>query len=239
MITGISTLIFVFILITGIVLWWPKTRAKLKQHLTIKWGASWKRVTHDLHIVIGFYASIILFASAFTGLAFAFEWFNDGIYWVTGTDRKRPEAPKSIAAADTVSITFDEAYAIIRKEVPDADYYNIQKPKESDGSFEISVLPANAFYEQATDTYFLNQFTGEIISRVKHEEKNLGQRVRSVFYPIHVGSIGGTIGKVFSFLACVAGFTFPVTGVIMWRNRLKKKEKKRSKLKAQSLHTTA
>ncbi|WP_442902315.1 PepSY domain-containing protein [Flavihumibacter sp.] len=32
-IVGISTIIFLFIMITGIVFWWPKTRAILRQRL--------------------------------------------------------------------------------------------------------------------------------------------------------------------------------------------------------------
>jgi uncharacterized iron-regulated membrane protein len=57
-------------------------------------------------------------------------------------------------------------------------------------------------------------------------DKNLGQRVRATFYPVHVGSIAGLPGRIVAFLACVAGVTFPVTGVILWLNRLKKNAKK-------------
>ncbi|MGZ5286969.1 MAG: PepSY-associated TM helix domain-containing protein, partial [Flavisolibacter sp.] len=65
-IVGISTLIFLFILITGIILWWPKTKKILKQRLRIKWTAGWKRLNHDLHLVFGFYSAIFLFIFAFT-----------------------------------------------------------------------------------------------------------------------------------------------------------------------------
>lgn len=228
LITGISTSIFLFIIITGIVLWWPKTRAKLKQHLTIKW-AGWKRINHDLHIVIGFYSAIFLFAFAFTGLAWSFEWFNNGIYWITGTENKRPDPPKSEPGADTIAISFDEAYTYIASQVPHAKYYTLNKPKEADASFAITVLPQDAIHENASDQYFLDQYTGKPLGTAHYRDRNLGQRVRSTFYPIHVGSIGGLTGRIIAFLACVAGVTFPITGVIMWINRLKKKDKKKAK----------
>jgi uncharacterized iron-regulated membrane protein len=63
-ITGISTLIFLFILITGIILWWPKTKNILLRQLKIKQSAGWKRFNHDLHIVLGFYSAIFLFIFA-------------------------------------------------------------------------------------------------------------------------------------------------------------------------------
>ena len=80
LIVGISTIIFLFILLTGIILWWPANRAILKQRLKIRSGSSFKRLNHDFHVVLGFYASIVLFVLAFTGLAWSFEWFNDAIY---------------------------------------------------------------------------------------------------------------------------------------------------------------
>jgi uncharacterized iron-regulated membrane protein len=228
LITGISTSIFLFIIVTGIILWWPKTRAKLKQHLTIKWGG-WKRINHDLHIVIGFYTSIFLFAFAFTGLAWSFEWFNNGIYWITGTENKRPEAPKSILGEDTVSISFDEAYTYIKTQAPDAIYYNINKAKEADATVSVTVLPGNPAHENASDQYFLDQYTGALAGTSLFADRNLGQKTRSYFYPIHVGSIGGITGRIIALLSCLAGVTFPVTGTIMWINRLNKKNKKKEK----------
>ncbi|PBI83755.1 hypothetical protein BSF41_44700 [Flavobacterium sp. ACN2] len=43
-ITGCSCLIFIFMLLSGLILWWPKKIKNLKQRLTIKWNASFKRV---------------------------------------------------------------------------------------------------------------------------------------------------------------------------------------------------
>ena len=38
-IVGVSTFIFLFILLTGIILWWPKTKRIMQQRLRIKWYA--------------------------------------------------------------------------------------------------------------------------------------------------------------------------------------------------------
>jgi len=83
LIVGICTLLFLFILITGIILWWPKTKNILLHRLKIKSNGGWKRLNHDLHIVLGFYCAIFLFLFAFTGLAGSFSWFNKGIYKAT------------------------------------------------------------------------------------------------------------------------------------------------------------
>ncbi len=227
LIVGISTSIFLFIIITGIILWWPKTRAKLRQHLTLKW-AGWKRINHDLHIVIGFYTSIFLFSFAFTGLAWSFEWFNNGIYWITGTENKRPEPPLSVAAPGTPA-TYDQILAAAKLQAPAAAYYTINKPKDSAAVYTVTVLSLNPVHEKASDQYFFDQYSALPLGSALYNDRNLGQRVRGIFYPIHVGSIGGLPGRIIAFVSCIAGVTFPITGVILWINRLNKKKKKAKK----------
>lgn len=225
-IVGISTLIFLFILITGIILWWPKTKKILKQRLTVKWDANWKRVNHDFHLVFGFYSAIFLFIFAFTGLAWSFEWFNKGIYQVTNSSMKPPTPPKSTYAVDTDRISFDAALASAKTVHSDVEFYNISVPKDSLETFNVSALPTDAAHESATDAVYIDQYSGKVAGQLAFEDRNLGARVRSSFKPIHTGSIWGTPSKIIAFIVCLLGVTFPITGTIMWINRTRKSKKK-------------
>jgi uncharacterized iron-regulated membrane protein len=241
LIVGISTSIFLFILITGIILWWPKKIKKIRQRITFKWNAGWKRINHDLHITIGFYASVFLFVFAFTGLAWSFEWFNDAIYAVTGTENKRPEPPTS-HYQPIHQFSVDDAYEKIITLAPASAYFNINLPKDSSAAIAIQVMPLDPVHEKASDQYFLDQYTGSLIGTALYKDRNLGQRVRGTFYPVHVGSIAGLPGRIIAFLACIAGVTFPITGVILWINRLKKeknKQSKKQKVNKRSQHVTS
>ena len=228
-IVGVSTVTFLFILITGIILWWPKNKKMIQQRLALKWNAGWKRLNHDLHIVIGFYTAIFLFVFAFTGLAWSFEWFNDGIYTLTNSTKEQPEPPKSVMPAGAQPVSLDQVYAGARQQMPAAEFYQLNRPREADGTFTVTVMPADAAHERASNQLFFDQYSGARIGQLLFQDKNLGQRVRSTFYPVHVGSIGGVPGRIIAFLSCVAGFTFPVTGVILWLNRLSKNKKKKLK----------
>jgi uncharacterized iron-regulated membrane protein len=148
LIVGVSTTVFLFILITGIVLWWPQNKKILKQRLNLKWNAGWKRINHDLHIVVGFYTAIFLFAFAFTGLAWSFKWFNDGIYWITGSENVRPEPPVSVVAEGATPISFDQAYQIAKSQLPDAEYYTINRPSEAEASIAITVMRFDNYSQQ-------------------------------------------------------------------------------------------
>jgi uncharacterized iron-regulated membrane protein len=226
-ITGISTFIFLFILLTGIILWWPKNKAILKQRLKIKTDASWKRVNHDLHLVLGFYSAIFLFIFAFTALAWSFKWFNNGIYTVTKSSMKPAEPPRSIYQTNKQRISYDSAFAVIQKATPNVQYYSLRAPNDSAGIFSATVLPTGA-HESAADNYYIDQYSGQVIGNLKFQDKNLGQRVRSTFKPVHVGSIYGLPSKIVAFLVCIFGVTFPITGTIMWLNRLKKQKTKQT-----------
>src|SRR5690606_29348556 len=65
-IVGVATLIFIVLLITGLVMWWPKkwNKANRKKSFTIRWRGNFKRINYDLHNVLGFYSLLLAFALA-------------------------------------------------------------------------------------------------------------------------------------------------------------------------------
>ena len=229
LVVGVSTLLFLVILGTGVVLWWPATRKAVQQRLQVKWGGGWKRLNHDLHIVLGFYSALFLFIFAFTGLAWSFEWFNNGIYTLTNSPLERPEPPTSLAAAATepgAALTPDVALARARQLAPAAVYYALQLPKDAAGSIRVATLRPDATYDNATDEVYLDQYSGQVLRAQTYEQRSLGQRVRGLFKPVHTGAIFGWPSKIISLVICLLGFTFPITGTILWLNRLKKARKK-------------
>ena len=224
LITGISTLVFLFIIITGIVLWWPKTKNILVQRLKVKWKGGWKRLNHDLHIVLGFYSCIVLFIFAFTALAWSFDWFNKGIYSVTKSPMQPFKAPVVANQPGQPVISFEDVLQLARNSIVDAQYYNISAPKDSLSAYAIAVLSTKAPHETATDNYYTDRYEAIIIGSQKFGERNLGQRVRATFKPVHTSAIFGFPSKIIGFIACLLGASFPVTGTIMWLNRIKKKK---------------
>lgn len=226
-IVGVCTLVFLFILLTGIILWWPKTKNILVQRLKVKWSAGWKRLNHDLHIVLGFYTAIFLFIFAFTGLAWSFEWFNNGIYKVTRSDPKGTPPPASQYVENARRVGYDTVYQQAAALAPGAHYYNLSAPKDSAAAYTVSLLPQNAAHESATTSVFIDQYSAQVLKVQAFGDRNLGQRVRSTFKPIHISSIYGIPSKIIGFVVCLLGVTFPVTGLIMWIQRLKKRGKAR------------
>ena len=92
MIVGVSTLLLVFVLISGIVIWWPRTRKALKNSLKITATKGWRRFWYDLHVAGGMYALIFLLAMALTGLTWSFPWYRTAFYKVFGVEAQQRAA---------------------------------------------------------------------------------------------------------------------------------------------------
>ena len=86
MIVGVSTLLLVFVLISGIVIWWPRTRKAVMNSVKITATKGWRRFWYDLHVAGGMYALIFLLAMALTGLTWSFPWYRTAFYKVFGVE---------------------------------------------------------------------------------------------------------------------------------------------------------
>ena len=86
LLTGICTLVLVFILLTGILMWLTNRNKPLKASLAIHVTKGWGRFWHDLHVAGGIYATIFLLAMALTGLTWSFSWYRTGFYACFGVE---------------------------------------------------------------------------------------------------------------------------------------------------------
>ena len=72
LINGIAILIFVFMLLSGFVLWMPKKLKLLKKSLSVRWSARFYRLNYDLHSVLGFTLCCYYFSWLSLGFMFLF-----------------------------------------------------------------------------------------------------------------------------------------------------------------------
>ena len=84
LIVGVSTLLFVVILVSGIVVWWPRNRKALVNRLKISGKKGAQRFWYDLHTAGGMYALLFLLVMALTGLTWSFSWYRNGVYALFG-----------------------------------------------------------------------------------------------------------------------------------------------------------
>jgi uncharacterized iron-regulated membrane protein len=98
-----ATLMFLFLLGSGLVLWWPKNKAASKKRFSVKWNAKWKRLNFDLHNVLGFYMTWILIFIAFSGLVMGFQWFSKSAYWLTSGGKTMTEFHEALSDSTLIN----------------------------------------------------------------------------------------------------------------------------------------
>lgn len=86
LLVGISTLMFVFVLLSGVIIWWPRTSKALKNSLKLVFGKGQFRFWRSLHVAGGMYALLFLLLMALTGLTWSFSWYRTGVYRLFGAE---------------------------------------------------------------------------------------------------------------------------------------------------------
>ncbi len=203
-IVGVSTIIFLILSITGIVLWFPKKNIKwktLKPGFKIKFSARWKRINHDLHNTLGFYACIFLVVMSLTGLCWSFQWYRDlgsevmGAQIFGGRGGPRVESEAQIGEDEVISIA--EVEKITAQELNYEGKTSISFPSGDKGVYKKEIF----------------------------NDKPLNVRITSLIKPLHTGAIYGGFSKFIYFLACLIATSLPITGTFIWLNKMKKKPK--------------
>jgi uncharacterized iron-regulated membrane protein len=230
-----ATLMFLFLLVSGLVLWWPKNRAASKKRFSVKWSAKWKRRNYDLHNVFGFYMSWILIFIGFSGLVMGFQWFAKSAYWVTSGGKTMIPFSETLSDSTLVNSRVGQAPAIdilwartmdrmkgytggIEVHVPDSDK----------ASIEVAINPDTDTFWKADYLYY-DQYTLKEVE-VQHmfgklANANIADKLMRMNYDIHIGAVLGLPGKIMAFLASLIAASLPITGFIIWWGRKKKNKK--------------
>lgn len=242
-IVNYGTLIFVVLLITGLIWWYPKkwNNATRDKSFKIKWAASFKRVNLDLHNVLGFYSLLFLLAIALTGMVYGIKWYSEGLYWVTSggeplAEFKRLESDSLHAGKFyTPEQAMDLAWRKVITKHPKSEgfFYTFPDTSNAKAAIGITVYPdAGQFYNSrgyTFDQHTLAELKREDVYNREYETAGFATKLRKMNYDIHVGSILGFSGKVMAFLASLIGASLPITGFLIWYGRKFKKKKSAKK----------
>lgn len=235
MITGWATIIFTLGCITGLVIWFPQKIRNWKQGLSVKWKAGWKRINHDLHNSMAFYALFFLLLMGLTGPQWSFDWYRTGLQKTLGTykpkDAPKEKTPKSVLPENQTELTTLSITNYVKEADKVLAYtgnYIITLPVDSIATTVISKTKLGFFAPAAGDKLTLDQYSGKIIKTEIFKDKPFNERVAGSIKAIHVGNVYGTFTKIIYFIACLIATSLPVTGTMIWLNKLKKKRRRKN-----------
>lgn len=228
-IIGISTLIFIFMMISGIIQWWPKKRKDLKKRLAVKWSAKWRRVNYDWHNISGFYIAIVATILAITGLTFTYEWVGDGLYTAFNLGKGNKELETKHPIIDTTAFksiqisASDKAMLFTMQKNPAHQMFYVTFPYKKSDPVESGAYPYALRYDHQSNYHFHPE-TAQLLTAEPYAHKSLGLKVNEMSYGIHTGQILNLPGKIIAFLASLVAAALPVTGFVIWYGRRNKKK---------------
>lgn len=247
LLTGICTLVLVFILITGILMWLTNRNKPLKASLAIHVTKGWGRFWHDLHVAGGIYTTIFLLAMALTGLTWSFSWYRTGFYACFGVESSekggahgeggnshgegrgsRGEGRYSHGdGRNNHEGNHGEGRGFHRRS-PYRHWEDVlnEVALKNPGYQQITlkpevaeVVPEGRLSMRAADKYSYDRRSGEITDVQLYSAGKKDTKVRSGVYMVHTGSWGGIITRILNFLAAFIGATLPLTGYWLWFRR--------------------
>lgn len=232
---GTSTLALVLILITGLLMWLTNRHKPLKKSLSISVTKGWGRFWHDLHVAGGIYATIFLLAIALTGLTWSFSWYRSGFYAMFGAEASATGSPANRGEARHGAEASHEerhhGHGGHRRSPYRHWQHLLETTAEQNPGYRqinlkkgtVEVVPEGRLSLRATDKYSYDRRSGEITEAKPYSSESRGTKLRSIVYMVHVGSWGGWITRLITFLAALLGATLPLTGYYLWIRRLLRK----------------
>ncbi len=233
-IVGVSTIIFVIMLITGIILWWPKNKKMRKQRLWFQWEKvkGWRRKNYDVHNILGFYASFLALIVAITGIMYSFRITQMWVYvLLNGFSSATPDfsqykttAPESVETATTIDRIIEQ----VKIHYPTAYSFGVDLEDHAEADHKhdnLSIwIKEKEFTYGESSMMIFDEHSGKLLFNRAHDEKAMAERATDATYDLHVGAFFGMPGKILAFIMSLFCASLPVTGFMIWWGRKNKKK---------------
>ena len=219
-ITGAANLGFLFIVLSGIYLWFPRvwTWLQFKNVLWFRGGLPGKARDFNWHNVIGFWSAVPLAVVVAGAVPISYPWASNLVYRLVG---EAPPAPAQGARpavpprAESVPVDgLDAAYARAQERVPAWRTITVRLTGGPRAPFVFTVDEGYSGQPQKRDTLAVSR-TGEIEKSEKFSDLSAGRRLRSWLRFAHTGEIYGLTGQTIAGIVSAGGVVLVYTGIAL------------------------
>jgi uncharacterized iron-regulated membrane protein len=231
-ITGICNLAFLFLVMSGFYLWfprrwgWPQVRAMM----FFRGGLSGKTRDFNWHNVIGFWSAVPLFLIVLGGVLISFPWATSLLYRIAGDDP--PAAARgSRNGGGTEALTIsdlkglNQAWTRAEQHVDAWKTITLRLPASASAPLTFSIDQAHRGRPDKRSQLTINWRNGEIRYEA-FADYNTGRKIRTWLRWIHTGEAGGLLGQTLAGLVSAGSAVLVWTGIalalrrfVAWRSR--------------------
>ena len=226
LITGVAVLGLFVLLVSGMVLRWPRRVHSIKAWMKPNLAMPGRPFHRSLHSVVGTWLLPVYLVTILTGLWWSFDWYKASATWLLsskpaasapamrgakgGAKAPAADAPPSL---DKVWSTFladqGSRYAMAIMQVPNGPGSVVR----------IRSVAKDASFDEARDDFRIDGVTGRMVSAELYNDKTFGERILAAVLHIHTGAFLGLPGRIVFLLAAALMPLFTVTGFILYFSR--------------------
>ena len=222
---------FLFLLVSGIYLWWPSRggRAAWRQALWFRRGLAGRARDFNWHNVIGFWSAVPLAVIVWSGATISYQWAADLVHLAAGDARPFQQSPRSSASVtrDDPPLTPDpsappvELRALAAQAVagtPEWRTITISLPESTGDPVVVAVDRGNGRQPSKSEDLLFDRATGELVGRGGYPTFSPGFKVRRWLRYAHTGEVYGVIGQSIAGAVSLGAAVMVWTGLAMsWR----------------------
>jgi sulfite reductase (NADPH) flavoprotein alpha-component len=220
-IVGASTILLIFMSLTGLYLRWPRGRAarSLRTWLVPNFELRGRAFLWNLHSVAGTWVLPAYLILALTGLQWSYEWYRDGLYAVAGVERPARAGQGGDARGSRATVELSPAWdTFVRTTGGSFSAVNVNLGAPTGKPIEFRYLEQDPRHDRAYNTLAIDA-AGTVVKHERYSDKKLNAQLVSSIFPLHSGSYFGVVGVILFLLASLAMPLFAVTGWMMYLKR--------------------
>lgn len=230
-ITGFSTMVFLFLLVSGVYLRWPKTRPlHWRSWLSLDMRSSGRSFYSNLHAVAGSWLWLAYLVFALSGLSWSYTWVHKGLEELLAAPKPEaisvPEKPKAQSALNSAphseTVDLERAWKTFQDTAPAYRKMILLLPSGPQKPLQILYLSTDAAHPYANNRMLIDANSGALQQHELYADKSPGEKLLASLYALHSGAYFGTAGRLLMLLASALLPLFAATGWIMYLRRRKK-----------------
>ena len=251
-VTGASNLLFLFIVMSGFYLWWPRrwTRNSLRAVTWFRRGQGGKARDFNWHNVIGFWSAVPLFVVVLSGVVISYTWASNLVFRVAGEEppaqqqRGAPPggagAPQQGANAAAPLEGLDPLLKKAEQQVEGWRSIQMQVPQKPDAPLTFSIDRGNGGQPHLRGQLTLARANGEVVRWEPASNNSAGRRLRSWMRFAHTGEVYGLLGQTIAGIVSLGGAFLVYTGLsLAWRRLYAWRGRRSGKIETQAPTSTA
>jgi uncharacterized iron-regulated membrane protein len=226
-ITGACNLGFLFLVISGFYLWWPRNW-NLKSLRNVTWfrrGLPAKARDFNWHNTIGFWSAVPLFIVVLSAVVISYTWAGNLVDRVVGETppAPRPNQPASTSPSNNtkpVLNNLDAAWLRAEQQVVDWRSITLQLPTSESAPLTFNIDRGSGGQPQKRGQLVLDRTTAGVVRWEPFSANSRGRQLRSILRFAHTGEVAGIIGQTVAGLVSLGGAVLVITGLALAMRRL-------------------